>query len=123
MANVKAITGLVNILGSNIGPDHEAVQIISPSTSSLISLSESSDDKITKKTDLKRTLKESLQSQSSEVLKKATKRAKQAAVVLLMTSLQTVETSFISSFQCFEEIFSLDLGKVHVLVVALYLAL
>ncbi|KAJ7336072.1 Polynucleotide 5'-hydroxyl-kinase nol9 [Desmophyllum pertusum] len=111
MALIKTLTGLVNIFGSNIGPNHDAVQIFSPSTSSLVTLSECSEVDTTKKTDLKKLLKDALQSQSSEVFKKALARAKKAATVLLMTSLQTVDTNFVCSFQCFEQIFSLDLGK------------
>lgn len=44
LANVKVLIGVVNILGSNIGPEHEAVQIFSPSSSSLISLCEFNSD-------------------------------------------------------------------------------
>lgn len=114
MALVKTLTGLVNIFGSNIGSDHDAVQIFSPSTSSLLTISECSAADATKRTDLKRLLKESLQSQSSAVFKKAMVRAKKAASVLLMKAVETVETIFVCSFPCFEEIFSLDLGKVFV---------
>lgn len=114
LANVKVLIGVVNILGSNIGPEHEAVQIFSPSSSSLISLCEFSDAKIKLETK-KRTLRETLQKQSSDLIQKAVKRAKKAATVLLISSLQTVETSFVSSFQCYEGIFNLDLDKSYAL--------
>ena len=123
LANVKVLIGVVNILGSNIGPEHEAVQIFSPSSSSLISLCEfNSDAKIQLETK-KRTLKETLQKQSSDLIQKAVKRAKKAATVLLISSLQTVETSFVSSFQCYEGIFNLDLDKVDAFAITLQITL
>lgn len=118
LANVKVLIGVVNILGSNIGPEHEAVQIFSPSSSSLISLCEFSDAKIKLETK-KRTLRDTLQKQSSDLIQKAVKRAKKAATVLLISSLQTVETSFVSSFQCYEGIFNLDLDKVDAFAITL----
>lgn len=122
LANVKVLIGVVNILGSNIGPEHEAVQIFSPSSSSLISLCEFSDTKIKLETK-KRTLKETLPKQLSDLIQKAVKRAKKAAAVLLISSLQTVETSFVSSFQCYEGIFNLDLDKVDAFATALQITL
>ena len=122
LANVKVLIGVVNILGSNIGPEHEAVQIFSPSSSSLISLCEFSDAKIKLETK-KRTLRETLQKQSSDLIQKAVKRAKKAATVLLISSLQTVETSFVSSFQCYEGIFNLDLDKVDAFAITLQVTL
>jgi len=114
MALVKTLTGLVNIFGCNIGPNHDAVQVFSPGTSSLLTLSECSETDATKKMDLKRLLKESLQNQPLDVFKKAMARTKKAASVLLMTAIETVETTFVCSFPSFEEIFNLDLGKVFV---------
>ena len=114
MANIKTLIGLVNVFGSDIGPNHDTVRIFSPSTSSLLTLSECSEAAPAKGIELKSLLKETLQRQPSEVFKKALVRAKKAASVLLMRSLETVETTFVSSFQCFEQIFSLDLGKVFV---------
>jgi len=111
MALIKTLTGLVNIFGYNIGPNHDALQVFSPSTSSLLTISECSEADATKRTDFKRLLKESLQSQPLEVFKKAMVRTKKAASVLLMKAIQTVETTFVCSFPSFEEIFSLDLGK------------
>lgn len=114
MALIKTLTGLVNIFGCNIGSNHDAVQIFSPSTSSLLTISECSEADVTKRTDLKRLLKESLQSQPLEVFKKAMVRTKKAASVLLMKAIENVETTFVCSFPSFEEIFSFDLGKVFV---------
>ena len=123
LANVKVLIGVVNILGSNIGPEHEAVQIFSPSSSSLISLCEFNSDAKIKLEPKKRTLKETLQKQSSDLIQKAVKRAKKAATVLLISSLQTVETSFVSSFQCYEGIFNLDLDKVDAFAITLQITL
>lgn len=111
MASVKVLIGVVNIFGSNIGPDHEAVQVFSPSSSSLISLCELNDAKITLEAK-KRILKGTLQKQSSDLIQKTIKRAKKAAAVILISSLQTVETSFVSSCQHYEEIFNPELDKV-----------
>ncbi|XP_078342508.1 uncharacterized protein LOC144628299 [Oculina patagonica] len=111
MANIKTLIGLVNVFGSNIGPNDDTVQIFSPSTSSLLTISECSEVNLAKRTDFKRLLKESLHSQPSELFKKAMVRAKKAASILLMRSLESVETTFVCSFQGFEQIFSLDLGK------------
>lgn len=114
MALIKTLTGLVNIFGCNIGSNHDAVQIFSPSTSSLLTISECSELDATIRTDLKRLLKKSLQSQPLEVFKKALVRTKKAASVLLIRAIETLETTFVCSFSNFEEIFSLDLGKVIV---------
>ena len=114
VALIKTFTGLVNIFGCNIGPSHDAVQVFSPGTSSLLTLSECSETDATKRTDLKRLLKESLQNQPLDVFKKALARTKKAASVLLMKATETVETTFVCSFPSFEEIFNLDLGKVFV---------
>lgn len=121
MANIKTLIGLVNVFGSYIGPNDDTVQIFSPSTSSLLTLSECSEANPAKRTDLKRLLKEALPSQSSEVFKKAMARAKKAASVLLLLSLESAETTFVCSFQNFEQIFSLDVGKVFV--VTLFISL
>lgn len=110
MASVKVLIGVVNIFGSNIGPDDEAVQVFSPSSSSLISLCELNDAKITLEAK-KRILKGTLQKQSSDLIQKTIKRAKKAAAVILISSLQTVETSFVSSCQHYEEIFNPELDK------------
>ena len=59
-------------------------------------------------------MKNSLQSQPLEVIKKALVRTKKAASVLLMRPIETLKTTFVCSFSSFEEIFSLDLGKVIV---------
>ena len=75
-------------------------------------MSECSEADAVTRTDLKRLLKESLPSQPLEVFKKAIARTKKAASVLLVRAVQTVETTFVCSFPSFEEIFSLDLGKV-----------
>ncbi len=115
MANIKTLIGLVNVFGSNIGPNHDTVQIFSPSTSSLLTISECSEANPAKRTDIKRLLKEALQSKPPELFKKVMLRAKKAASILLMRSLETIETTFVCGFQCFEQIFSLDLGKVFVL--------
>lgn len=112
IALIKTLTGLVNIFGCNIGSNHDAVQIFSPSTSSLLTISECSEADATKTTDLKRLLQESLKSQPLEVFKKARIRTKKASSVILMRAMETVETTFVCSFPSFKEIFSLDLGKV-----------
>ena len=116
MALIRTLTGLVNIFGYNIGSNHDSVQIFSPSTSSLLTISECSEADATKRTDLKRLLKESLQNQPSEVFKKVMLRTKRAASVVLMRAIETVETTFVCSFPSFEEIFSLDLGKVFIVI-------
>ena len=113
MALIKTLTGLVNIFGCNIGSNHDAVQIFSPSTSSLLTISECSELDAGMRTDLKRLLKNSLQSQPLEVIKRALVRTKKAASVLLMRPIETLETTFVCSFSSFEEIFSLDLDKVQ----------
>lgn len=123
MTTINTLTGMVNVFGSNIGPNHNTVQIFSPSTSSLLTLSECSETDPVKGNDLKRLLKEALQNQSSDVCKKAMVRAKKAASVLLMMSLESVETTFVCSFQCFEQIFSWDLGKVFVVSLLNYLVI
>ena len=114
MTLIKTLTGLVNIFGCNIGSNHDAVHIFSPSTSSLLTISECSELDAAIRTDLKRLLKESLRSQPLEVFKKALVRAKKAASVFLMRAIETLETTFVCSFSSFEEIFSLNLGKVIV---------
>lgn len=114
IALIKTLTGLVNIFGCNIGSSRDAVQIFSPSTSSLLTISECSEADATKTTDLKRLLQQSLKSQPLEVFKKAMVRAKKASSVILMRAMETVETTFVCSFPSFEKIFSLDLGKVIV---------
>jgi len=112
IALIKTLAGLVNIFGCNIGSRHDAVQIYSPSTSSLLTISECSEADATKTTDLKRLLQESLKSQPLEVFKKAMVRTKKASSVILMRAMETVETTFVCSFPSFEGIFSLDLAKV-----------
>lgn len=112
-AKITALVGLAEVMGSILKPGHESVEIFSASTSSLLTLSECSKDSSSSKSNLKRTLQNALQRQPSEVMKKALVRARKAATVLLLKSLQTVEMKFVCSFQSFQDIFNLDLGKVQ----------
>ena len=112
MAQIKTLIGSADVYGSIIKADHDPVEIFSPCTSSLVVLSECSRENSSNSTILKRTLQDALQNQPSEVMKKALVRAKKAATVLVIKSLQTIEATFVCSLQSFHDIFSLDLGKV-----------
>ena len=114
LAQIKTLIGSVEVYGSVLGPDHDPVEIFCPSTSSLAVLSEHSEENSSRGINLKRTFQDVLQNQPPEVMKKALVRSRKSATVLLMKSLQTVETNFVCSFQRFHDIFSLNLGKVFV---------
>ena len=114
LALIKTLIGSVEVYGSVLGPDHDPVEIFCPSTSSLAVLSEHSEENSSRGINLKRTFQDVLQNQPPEVMKKALVRSRKSATVLLMKSLQTVETNFVCSFQRFHDIFSLNLGKVFV---------
>ena len=114
MALIKTLIGSVEVYGSVLGPDHDPVEIFCPSTSSLAVLSEHSEENSSRGINLKRKFQDVLQNQPPEVMKKALVRSRKSATVLLMKSLQTVETNFVCSFQRFHDIFSLNLGKVFV---------
>lgn len=114
LALIKTLIGSVEVYGSVLRPDHDPVEIFCPSTSSLAVLSEYSEENSSRGINLKRTFQDVLQNQPPEVMKKALVRSRKSATVLLMKSLQTVETNFVCSFQRFHDIFSSNLGKVSV---------
>ncbi|CAH3188431.1 unnamed protein product [Porites evermanni] len=112
LALIKTLIGSVEVYGSVLRPDHDPVEIFCPSTSSLAVLSEHSEENSSRGINLKRTFQDVLQNQPPEVMKKALVRSRKSATVLLMKSLQTVETNFVCSIQRFHDIFSSNLGKV-----------
>lgn len=112
LALIKTLIGAVEVYGSVLGPGHDPVEIFCPSTSSLAVLSEHSEENCSRGINLKRTFQDVLQNQPPEVMKKVLVRSRKSATVLLMKSLQIVETNFVCSFQRFHDIFSLNLGKV-----------
>ena len=114
LALIKTLIGSVEVYGSVLRPDHDPVEIFCPSTSSLAVLSEYSEENSSRGINLKRTFQDVLQNQPPEVMKKALVRSRKSATVLLMKSLQTVETNFVCSIQRFHDIFSSNLGKVFV---------
>ena len=114
LALIKTLIGSVEVYGSVLRHDHDPVEIFCPSTSSLAVLSEHSEENCSSGINLKRTFQDVLQNQPPEVMKKALVRSRKLATVLLMKSLQTVETNFVCSIQRFHDIFSSNLGKVFV---------
>ena len=110
------MTGSAEVFGYVIKAEYKPVELFSPGTSSLVTLSECGKEDSSTTTNVRKTLLDALQNQPSEVIKKALTRAKKASAVLLMRSVQSVEMNFVCSFQSFQDIFSLDFGKVHVFV-------
>lgn len=108
---IKALTGSAEVFGYVIKAEYKPVELFSPGTSSLVTLSECGKEDSSTTTNVRKTLLDALQNQPSEVIKKALTRAKKASAVLLMRSVQSVEMNFVCSFQSFQDIFSLDLGK------------
>ena len=108
------MTGSAEVFGYVIKVEYKTVELFSPGTSSLVALSECGKEDSSIRTNVRKTLLDALQNQPSEVIKKALTRAKKASAVLLMRSVQSVEMNFVCSFQSFQDVFSLDLGKVLV---------
>ena len=121
LAQIKTLIGSAEVFGFILEANHGPVEIFSPSTSSLVTVSECSKGDSSNRTNLKTTLQDALQNQPSDVIKKILARAKKAAVVLLISSLQSVEMNFVCSFQSFQDIFSLDLGKVQWLLLKVFI--
>ena len=107
---IKPLIGSVDVNGHTLEAGQKFYQLFSPLTSSLLTITDSSDDGKRSEQFLK--VKEIVKNQHSDTAKKTLSRARKAASVVLLCRLQNLACDFVTHYEPYYNIFGDVINKV-----------